>query len=225
MAIVTKRILGDLHGKMGEQIFKMRYGQQFSHPAPSKHKMSNSAAFKNEQSKFGLTVRFAKIINSVEELSNVWRVAAVPGVNCYQKIIKNNLAYTKKDRLTLSNIITPAGNDYPSISGITFGNNSIKFVVKLMNNENRNFFGLAHKFFAIIFLYEPKLSNTDPYVFIAYQKEFDAQSSDTFEVELAGYSAPISQYNKGMLFTSAVLLQANGNKKYWTSTLAAELSL
>lgn len=88
MAIVTKRILGDYHGKIGDEMFKMRYGRQFCYPAPSKHKMSNSAAFKNEQSKFGLTVRFAKIINSVKELSNVWRGARVPGVNCYQKLLK-----------------------------------------------------------------------------------------------------------------------------------------
>ncbi|MBK7377813.1 MAG: hypothetical protein IPJ03_02220 [Ignavibacteriales bacterium] len=225
MAIVTKRILGDYHGKIGDEMFKMRYGRQFCYPAPSKHKMSNSAAFKNEQSKFGLTVRFAKIINSVKELSDVWRGARVPGVNCYQKIIKNNLAYARKDSLTLSNIITPAGNDYATVSDITFGNNSITFLAKLKGGASIDFFNQPHKFFAILFLYEPKLPATSPYVLIAYQKEFDAQSSGTFEVELGGNTAPLSQYNKGLLFTAAVLLQAENKKNYWTSSFAIELSL
>lgn len=225
MATVTKRILVDLHGKIGDHIFQMRYGKQFSYPVPSKHKMSKSAAFKNEQSKFGLTVRFAKIINSVKELSDVWRAAAVPGVNCYQKIIKNNLSYTTKDSLTLSNIITPGGNAYVSLSNITFGNNSISFLVKLKDSVSRNFFTQPHKFFSILFLKERKSANTSPFVLIPYQKENDSQSADTFEVQLSGSSAPISKYRSGILFTAAVLLQNKTKKNYWTSTAAVDLSL
>jgi len=223
MAIVTKRILGDYHGKIGNEIFKIRYGTQFFYPAPSKHKMSKSAAFKNEQSKFGLTVRFAKIINSVEELSNLWRVSNLPGVNCYQKMIKNNLAYSQKDRLTTNNIITPAGIVYPSISGITFGNNTIKFSVTLKDGVSRNFYSQPHKFISILFLYEPKNLLISKYILIVFQKEFNSQSSDTFEVELAGNSAPITKYKRGLLFSAAVLVQVTKTKNYWTSTVASEI--
>lgn len=224
MAIVTINILGTLHGKIGGTIFRERYGRQFAHPAPAKHKMSMSAAFKNEQSKFGLTVCFAKMVNGVEQLSNIWRTANVLGVNCYQKIIKNNLTFSTKDSLTKLNIITPAGIDNASISDVSFGNNSIKFLVSLKSQASRNFFKQGHIFFAILFLNTAKKSITSPNEFVVFKKEYDSQSTDTFEVELAGNTSMISKYHNGLLFTAAVLVQPKKSKVFWTSTAALEIA-
>jgi len=140
-------------------------------------------------------------------------------------MIKNNLVYSQKDRLTTNNIITPAGIVYPSISGITFGNNTIKFSVTLKDGVSRNFYSQPHKFISILFLYEPKNLLISKYTLTVFQKEFNLHSSGTFEVELAGNSAQTSKYKSGLLFSAAVLVQVNKKKNYWTSTLASEVQL
>ncbi len=109
MATRRKNVLGPLSGRLGNTITRIRYGKEVVYTLPEKVNVSSSNAAKTARRKFGLTVNFAKFINSIPALSAVWHTVKIPGTNSYQRLIKNNVKLTGENNLTLNNIITPPG--------------------------------------------------------------------------------------------------------------------
>jgi len=72
MAIRKKNILGQISGKHGNTVTRIRYGKEIVYALPDKVKVSKSKESKAARSKFGMTVRFAKFINSISPLSVIW---------------------------------------------------------------------------------------------------------------------------------------------------------
>ena len=104
MAIRRNNILGQLSGKHGNTVTRIRFGKEVVYSLPDKVKVSQSKEAKAARSRFGLTVSFAKFINSNSALSAIWAVAKIPGTNAYQKLIKHNAKLTGENYLTVNSI-------------------------------------------------------------------------------------------------------------------------
>lgn len=117
MAVIIRRIFGNPSGKFGQSIFRNRYGKIVAYSKPANQRVSKSEAAKEARKQFALTVAFAKIINGMSVLSEVWRNAKMPGTSAYHKIIKHNNSLTSGKGLTIKNIITPPCN-YSAIDEI-----------------------------------------------------------------------------------------------------------
>jgi hypothetical protein len=74
---------------------------------PKNYKASKSALAKEGRNNFAMTVKFAKAVNSVPALKEIWALANVEGSNSFQKIIKNNTSLVKEGSFTPLNKITP----------------------------------------------------------------------------------------------------------------------
>ncbi len=109
MAQRKNNILGPVSGKIGNLLFRQRYGKEVVYHMPETYKISYSASAVKSRAKFGNTVKLARLINSNEKLHSIWANSTVKGVNPYQKIIKLNSKYTAHKGLTMQNILVPPG--------------------------------------------------------------------------------------------------------------------
>lgn len=65
MAIRTNNPLGKISGTFGKTVTRIRNGKEVVYVLPGKIKYSKSKAAKAGRKKFGLSVSFAKFVNSV----------------------------------------------------------------------------------------------------------------------------------------------------------------
>lgn len=109
MAQSKNNILDPVSGKIGNILFRQRYGKEVAYHMPETYKISYSALAVEGRAKFGNTVKLARLINSNPKLHSIWERATIKGVNSYQKIIKLNSKYTSHKGLTKQNILVPPG--------------------------------------------------------------------------------------------------------------------
>ncbi|MCL4547860.1 MAG: hypothetical protein M1495_04750 [Bacteroidetes bacterium] len=107
MAFRKNNPLGPVSGKIGETVSRIRYGKEVVYSKPASYHISYSPSAVSGRSKFANAVKLAGLVNSVPELSLVWKIAKIKGTNSYQKIIKHNTKLVSDYGLTLKNIITP----------------------------------------------------------------------------------------------------------------------
>lgn len=109
MVRITKSFLGEAAGKMGDVVFRQMNGKTFASLRPDKYKPTKSAKLKTARKNFAVTIGFAKNINALPALREIWRVAKLPGKLPFNRIVKSNRAYAADGVLTKRNIITPEG--------------------------------------------------------------------------------------------------------------------
>ena len=109
MARIDKSVLGFVSGKLGEFVFRKMNGGKFVSLSPDKYKISQSAEAKTGRANFAATVKFAKFINSIPELKEIWSTARIEGTNSYHRIIKYNAKRVNSGKLTTANKIIPEG--------------------------------------------------------------------------------------------------------------------
>ena len=109
MAFLTKNVFGDISGKVGNTVVRIRYGKEVVYSKPSITNISYSDKAVAGRAKFAHTVKLARLINSNPDLSTIWKSAKIKGTNAYQKIIKHNAGFTTPEGLTINNIISPPG--------------------------------------------------------------------------------------------------------------------
>ncbi len=109
MAQIGSSVIGEIKGRIGDFIFRIRNGKQVAYSRPIKHRMSKSVKAKKARNNFASTIALAIAVNAVPKLKEIWKNAKVPGTNSYQRLIKNNAKLVSEGLLTISNKITPGG--------------------------------------------------------------------------------------------------------------------
>ena len=109
MATRKTSVVGQISGKLGNTVTRYRNGKYIVYSKPDNYNISYSDKAVNGRSKFANTVKMAKLLNSVPEISKVWKSAKINGTNAYQKIIKHNSKFISPEGITAKNIITPSG--------------------------------------------------------------------------------------------------------------------
>lgn len=109
MAEITNSVLGLVTGKISTLVFRKMNGKNFVSVRPKKYKPCKSDVVIQSRSNFAAVINFAKNINSVPGIKEIWTNAKVKGTNSFQKIIKHNLKLVNQGTLTTANKITPDG--------------------------------------------------------------------------------------------------------------------
>ncbi|MGA9293938.1 MAG: hypothetical protein WBV81_15190, partial [Ignavibacteriaceae bacterium] len=100
-------IFGKPSGKMKNVVYRIMNGQPFASKRPLKYNASKSKAAVSQRTKFAVAVEFAKFVNSIPALSNIWKKAEIKGTTSFNRIIKFNLKYVNEKSPTVNNLITP----------------------------------------------------------------------------------------------------------------------
>ncbi len=109
MAVIQKNIWGQLSGTIGSTVVRNRNGKSVMYSLPRRCRQTDSDKLMEERNKFHLTVKFAKVINSIPLLKQTLAKSDAAGSNAYQKIIKHIAGKNTSITFTKKNIITPCG--------------------------------------------------------------------------------------------------------------------
>ena len=95
MAKVSKTILGEIKGTLGDFVFRTMKGKTFVSLRPQKYKKTKSKALENIRTGFSMLSSFCSCVNSISELTKVWALKQVSGNRTYNKIYSHNNPFIK----------------------------------------------------------------------------------------------------------------------------------
>ena len=116
-------MLGDVTGKVGNVVFRVKGKKSYAYASPQKVKVSQTPQAKKARSKFTPLSKFASFINSIPELKYFWANSDIKASSSYHKISKENYKALLFNRPTVKNRITTGnkgfwGDDPVTISSI-----------------------------------------------------------------------------------------------------------
>ncbi len=104
---MEKFYMGNLNssGSKGKVlVYHSDKGKVLTAEKPVKEKKETT---KSSKGRSDTSITFAKYVNSIPEISNIWNNAKVKGTSPFNKLVKNNLKFIDYNLLTVYNIITP----------------------------------------------------------------------------------------------------------------------
>jgi hypothetical protein len=216
MAIIKPNIIGGISGKIDDKIVRHRYGKYVLYSKPISYNISQSLASVQNRSKFGETVKFARLLNSIPEIVFAWKSSKIRGINPYQKIIKHNVKLTAENGICGRNIITPSGI-FASPKSIILDNSRLR----IQATVEKDFIYHSAVLFTFVYLYK----NDKNFSIILKTGEINIISESCIEAIIM---LSEDECNKLKIFDKAVLLSAfmvDKKKIFWTNTFSFELDL
>jgi hypothetical protein len=228
MAVRKNNPMGSIQGTLGHTVTRIRNGKEVVYILPDKVKISQSTAAKAARRKFGLTVNFAKFVNSFPALSGIWSYANISGTNSYQKLIKHNAGLTCENSLTLNNIITPEGIPLQT-EDFSFNNETFSFSFNLIDRNNANDLIFPAQIYSVLYFYEPKNKNRESFLFSLLTQEIEEpQSGENLIIRLnldATQLKNASLYNKCIIYSALMFSKIDMDNPVWSSTIARQIDL
>lgn len=219
MARLTKAVLGELSGKIGSLVVRKVNGKQFVSLRPDHYKKSKSTKAIYEKNKFSTVVKFAKTINSIPHIKNVWQKSNVQGFSAYHKILKTNLKIFDVEKSSPKfTLFPPAKNNHSVTVTATDGKISVLFDKKL--------------FQAVITRCESTLNilrmvnvsekhNNNYYEIRTVPITVNLFCNHSVGIEINKLFGSSAIYYSDSIFHVAVLLNSLSNKKVsWTNTVS-----
>jgi len=219
MAIRKINILGKVSGKIGNTVSRIRYGKEVIYTKPVSVNISHSSKAVDGRAKFSFTVKLARLVNSVPELSAVWKNSKMTGTNAYQKLIKHNSKFTAAGGLTIRNIITPPGID--TIKNSLALDSLCIMVSSVFDGPVLNCFT---SIFSLLFLYSGKENE----LLLLSSKDILLVESHSIQgiIPLTGLDREkIFRYNKAVILSSFTSEIKNPACLNWTTTIPFEIDL
>ena len=219
MATIKKKLFGEVIGRYGDWVGRVRHGKYYIASRPSKYRMSKAPHEVDKRNRFKVNGLFAKAIKENDLLYSVWYKNRAPATTAYNKICKENFKRCGTERPTTNNLITPPGGFAFEINGAEAFDNRIEtgFVpFEILENEKRVVFSM------IVSFYEPKRKEYDPFTAKAI-RNYDLDeltlsfTFDSVDEQIA------KRYNKRTFYLAVVTEDAKGNIMRFSDTAAKDL--
>jgi hypothetical protein len=218
MARLEKKVFGEIRGRVGNIVGKVRNGKQYIASRPSKYTMSKAPHEVDKRNKFKVNGLFAKAIKENNILYNIWDKEKAPAASAYNKICKINFKLCGSDRPSVQNKITPGGFDLP-VESITYQQDKIEVELMpfdILPDEKRVIFILLVSF------YDPKKKELPYFSF----KQITGYELDELKLTFNFNTTDkqlANMYNKRTVFLATVTEDANGNIMRWSEAVSREL--
>jgi hypothetical protein len=218
VARMSKQVLGEFRGKIGDVVGKVRSGKHYISAAPVKYKISRAKHEVDKRNRFRVNGQFAKIIRSNELLFNVWNSSNVPASNAYNKICKLNFNLCEPDRPSAKNVITPAGFSL-HVTEI----NSLSDGIEITLNPFEIIPGeVSVSFILYISFYDPKVKSS-AYFELSHLSNYETEDLK-FVFKYGAREKMLEQaYKHKTILLAAVTRNENGDILRWSETVGREL--
>lgn len=230
MVKIKDGILGTPKGKVGKMVYRHMNGDTFASERPDNYNASQSEAAKSNRGRFGMAIQFAKYVNSVPELSKIWKYAKIKGTTSFNKLVKHNIKAIHNGSYTVFNIITPgSGNGFVFFNEISFNKDSIKFKIKL--DEEAKIPGVDYPIliFIVIALQEPKspqevlISFTHLYIETSQMQVLDHDDLELFLTDSQRSEA--QKYKSCVIYLTAIVDSENPREMAYSSSHAESFDI
>ncbi len=210
MVRIITGLLGKPKGKSGDYVYRIINGVPFASIRPKKYNASQSDSSIANRGRFGIAIQFAKYVNSIPELSQIWKYAKIKGYTSFNKLLKYNIKSIHEGFLTTSNIITPnLSTSFAGIENISFDGKTIKFKINLNNNAEVPEINSPFLIYAVIAFQNPKPRNKVPISIIHISQEITfAEIESTNELQLnlnASQKKLLLKYKSCIIYLTAIL--------------------
>lgn len=223
MARAVKQPLGGVRGRVGDVIFRYMNGKRFISVYNGDVKISQSQKSIINRNKFGTAIKFAKAVNSVNDLKKVWDFSSAPGRSAYTKIYKENNHRIHPDSVSPDCCITPKGVGYI----IDSFNLDVKFAtikIKIDRKFEQNLLPPYNAHF-VVFLSDPLKPDLHSYTYYAFTSvRIEEETPDEFQTIVSEFTGPDAQlmtlYKKATAFFA--LTKADARPFEWLNTISKE---
>ena len=225
MVTIINGILGTPEGKIGDYVYRIINGEPFASLRPKKYNASQSDSSKANRGRFGMAIQFAKYVNSIPELSQIWKCAKIKGNTSFNKLVKYNIKSIHDGSLTTSNIITPnLSTSFAGMKNISFDGIAIKFNISLNNNAEVPEINSPLLIYAVIAFQNPKPRNKVPISITHISQEITfAEIESTNELQLnlnASQKNLLLKYKSCIIYLTAILDLPVPREAIYSSTYA-----
>ena len=225
MVRIITGLLGKPKGKAGDYVYRIINGKPFASLRPEKYNASQSESAKANRGGFGTTIKFAKYVNSIPELSKIWKFAKIEGKTAFNKLVKYNIKSTKDGSFTTSNIITPnLSTHFANMKIISFDGITIKFNISLNNNAEVPEINSPLLIYAVIAFQNPKPRNKASISITHISQEITfAEIESTNELQLnlnASQKNLLLKYKTCIIYLTGILDLPVPREAIYSSTCA-----
>lgn len=107
MGILNKKVLGAPTGAVGDVQFSYRNGQTIIGTRPASFMPGTDTMSVNRRNRFGITAKFAKSVNSIDALKNLWDAKTENTISPFNGIFRASYPYVSPTDVTSSATIVP----------------------------------------------------------------------------------------------------------------------
>jgi hypothetical protein len=222
MARLSKSVLGEISGKMGNLVIRKMNGQEFVSQRPVKYKKTKKRI--PGRQKMQSAVQFSCTVNNSEKLKLIWGKSKIKATNSYHKLIKHSLENAETGGLTIKNKITPGGISL-SFSDFLFENGKLNVTIANRDKETRSITGNNFSVYILFYFYEPNVKRIDNSTLKLISKDFDAVAENNFPFN---YDAAklnqkaLKNYKKCIVYFAMVGNKPNIKTPIYSDTIAEE---
>ena len=213
MAVHKDSMFGEISGKIGNEVYRKRYGKTYVSKTPSGFKASQLPHEIDKRNIQTVNGKFASVINSSRLLKSIWYKEKAPCVNGYNKINKVNYHLCAPDHPTEKAQITPGGFKL-EVDDINIKPDKIEITlrpIKLQKDETQV------AYIMILSLWNPRGKRTAPFEFLI-PDDYTAEGTRlTFRLNKSE-SALAKKYKNKTVFLAAVILDNSYNVRRWSET-------
>lgn len=218
MATLHNAVFGSVNGKIGNAVARSVHGKDFISHRPTKYKKTKSPKAIIARSKFATNVKFAKHINSIPELSHVWKNAGLKGFDSYHRLLSYNYKYVGETSPTIDNIILPPAETYYNYNlDITENDLNIGFAPDaFIQNEK---YRTSLSIFAILLFNEPIRKGKNNFIIKnAILKDIELNEDGFNNVNIPfekSISQLITKYKNMVVYLALIIKPKNHSQISW----------
>lgn len=223
MAVEKRNTLGEITGMLGNIVRRKRHGKIIVSLRPARYRKSKSKQAVEGRNSFALSVAFAKAVNSIPQLKQVWQLAKLEGVVAYNRVIKYNKKFIKENSLTLNNITTPNGVAL-LLTDFKIVNKGVSLKIELKERELKRLLQNPFYLHLIIYAFNPVSSRMDSFVVTGQSKIIDqAPVNNSYTIDFKKDNITqkyFAQYKSFIIYAAATNFKGNKKEVFWTSTVS-----
>jgi hypothetical protein len=227
MGRLFKPVLGRASGKVGDIVFRYTNGKVFITSHKGVNKISKSTNCVNNRLRFSTVVRFAKAVNKLPDLKQIWTKARTKGGTGFSQIITRNIKSISQNSITTSNIITPSGL-FIKAKDVALSNTTVSLSF-LLESSGVPLAGLEFKSNFVVSFSEP-VDETNTNRNLVRAAESSVIPSETNYIETSAKydntnSQIINMYKKAIVFFAVTRIDTENKVDTFSFSFAEEILL
>lgn len=204
--LLKSGVLGKVTGIIGPFVVRYQNGKPIVSERPLFVKKSMSTASVQGRNNFASKVKFAKFLNNIPEIREIWENPDIKGCSSYSRLIKHN--NIKNTLPTLSNIITP-GKYHFNIDAVCSLDRNYNLIIS-RNSQTE----CGGTLLALIMPYNPVSRN--------FEMIFVKAPADSDEIILREEQKEICKKYRNFIVYQTVIRKKE-NTVEWSNTISAEI--
>ena len=225
MASLKKKFFGNLSGRFGDAVFRQLGDKNYIAQRPSGYKTPNTQEFKDRTSKFGLSVKLAKVIYRIPALKTFWAKEFPGEARLFNFIMRTNYPFINPDGISSTPFLAPDENGFSvNVNTTSISDDAVNVEIQALNNTGviDPVIDKKIRLISVVLLANPLDKRMPAFRLLTMQSEDIALSVTdpiTFNiVPSQNYSERIQSYGQKKAFFVLVTLDDNDNLVNHSST-------